>query len=262
MDDDGSTKRVLKWKLSKFKKAVADGRITNYGEEYTAKNGKLDMDHPFIIFLADKNHRVSSDASAIFKLAYTNQSESRCTIVDAERLKRNFGYALQLYHDRPFEEFKKAMECVPKHHFNNHKNCGDWCAAKKWVGQEKIAKELKYRDKIKDAALYAEIRAIHDKFCTDEWLKDLWHDVHSNKCESLNGFLIKFLPKKKFFARSMVISGRTHLALTIDSIGYEKTYSELFKRLGLKYTAVTRRHHQQTGYRKSVSRKKGKTYFC
>jgi hypothetical protein len=245
MDDDGSTKRVLKWKLSKFKTAVAEGRISNAGEEYTAKNGELDLDHPFIIFLADKNHRVRTYASAIFKLAYKNKSESLCTKVDAERLKRNFGYCLLMYHDGPFDEFKKAMECVVEHHFNNHENCGDWCSAKKWSGQEKIAKELKYRSKVKDAVLYSQIRAIHEKFCTDEWLRDLWHDVHSNKCESLNSFLIKFLPKRNLFCRSMVISGRTHLALTIDSIGYEKTYSELFNRLGLKYTDVTRRHHQQ-----------------
>ncbi len=131
---------------------------------------------------------------------------SMWTIDDEELLKKNFGYALQLYHDRPCEEFKKAMECVPEHHFNNHENCGDWCAAKKWVGQEKIAKELKYRDKIKDAALYAEIRAIHDKICTDKRLKNLWHDVHSNKCETMKGFLIKLLQKNNFYARRLEIS--------------------------------------------------------
>jgi hypothetical protein len=258
MDDDGSTKRVLKWKLSEFKKAVAEGRITDAGEEYTAKNGMLDINHPFITFLADKNHRVRTYASAIFKLAYDSKANSLCTKVDAERLKRNFGYCLHLYHDRPFEEFKKSVECVVEHHFNNHDNCGDWCCAKKWEGQEKIAKELKYRDKIKDAKLYSQIRTIHDKFCTDDWLKDLWHDVHSNKCESLNGFLTKFLPKKKYFCRSMAISGRTHLAITIDSIGYEKTYSELFNRLGLKYTSVTRKHHQQLNAAREYHAKRGK----
>jgi hypothetical protein len=61
-------------------------------------------------------------------------------------------------------------------------------------------KELKYHDKNKYAHLYSQIRNIYEKFCTDEWLMDLWHDIHSNKCESLNGFITKFLPKKKFFA--------------------------------------------------------------
>ena len=209
MDDDGSTKRVLKWNLADYKKAVADGTMQDVGEEYAAKNGELDLTHPYITFLADKNHRVRTYASAIFKLAYASQKDSLCTKVDAERLKRNFGYCLHLYHDRPFDEFKKSVECVVEHHFNNHENCGDWCSARKWEGQEKIAKQLKYRDKIKDAKLYLQIRNIHDKFCTEEWLMDLWHDVNSNKCESLNGFLTKFIPKKNFFCRSTAISGRT-----------------------------------------------------
>jgi hypothetical protein len=58
MDDDGSTKQVLKWKLLEFKKAVLDGEITDGCEEFAGKNGKLDRNHPFITFLANTNHRV------------------------------------------------------------------------------------------------------------------------------------------------------------------------------------------------------------
>jgi hypothetical protein len=72
--------------------------------------------------------------------------------------------------------------------------------AKNWETQEKIMKELKYHHKNKDAHLYSQIRAIHEKFCTHAWLMDLWYDVHLNKFESLNGFITKFLLKNKFFA--------------------------------------------------------------
>jgi hypothetical protein len=43
----------------------------------------------------------------------------------------------------------------------------------------------------------------------------------------------------------MVISRGTYLVITIDSVGYEKTYFKLFHRLGLEYTTVTKRHHKQ-----------------
>ena len=56
----------------------------------------------------------------------------------------------------------------------------------------------------------------------------------------------------------MAISGQTHLAITIDSIGYEKTYSDLFKRLGLKYTSTTRRHHKQLDAIRVYHTKRGK----
>jgi hypothetical protein len=97
----------------------------------------------------------------------------------------------------PFKEFKKVVECDVEYHFSNHVNCGDWYVAKNWSNQEKITKELKYHDKIKDAELYSQIWAIHNIFCMDKWLLDLWHEVHSHKCESLNGFITNFLPKKK-----------------------------------------------------------------
>jgi hypothetical protein len=92
-------------------------------------------------------------------------------------------FILHLYHDCPFDKFKKAVKCVVEHHFSNHENCGDWCCAKKWEGQDKIAKELKYHNKKKDTLLYSQIWAIHEKLCSDEWLKDLWHGIYSNKCE-------------------------------------------------------------------------------
>jgi hypothetical protein len=145
--------------------------------------------HLFFNVLADENHRVHTYVG---------------TKVDAEQIKSNFGYCLHLYHDHPFKGFKKAVECIMEHHFSNHVNCGDWCCAKKWESQEKITKELKYQNKKKDARLYLQIRAIHEKLCIDKWLMDLWHDIYSNKCESLNGSITKFLPKK-IFCRSMAI---------------------------------------------------------
>jgi hypothetical protein len=78
---------------------------------------------------------------------------------------------------------------------------------------------------------------------TEEGLSDLYHDVHSNKCESINGFVTKFLPKKKHFCRTIANPGRRYLALGIDSLGYEEYYRRLFIKLGLDMTPVTRTQH-------------------
>jgi hypothetical protein len=74
-------------------------------------------------------------------------------------------------------------------------------------------------------------------------LHDLYHNVHSNKCESINGFVTKFLPKKKHFCRTIANPGRTYLALGIDLLGYQEYCHRLFIDLGLDMTPLTRMQH-------------------
>ena len=64
--------------------------------------------------------------------------------------------------DGPFLEFQEAMKAVVEHHFNNHEFCSAWCPAKKWAGEEKVRKELRYRCKIKDRELYEQFTEIHE----------------------------------------------------------------------------------------------------
>jgi hypothetical protein len=40
-----------------------------------------------------------------------------------------------------------------------------------------------------------------------ENLGAIWHEVHSNKCESLNGFITEFLPKDIDRARTYLVIG-------------------------------------------------------
>jgi hypothetical protein len=81
---------------------------------------------------------------------------------------------------------------------------------------------------------------IHDAFTTEEWLRDLHHDVHTNKCESINGFVAKFLHKNKHWCRSMANASRTYLAILIDSVGYQQSFESMFDSLGLEMTPRTR----------------------
>jgi hypothetical protein len=94
-----------------------------------------------------------------------------------------------MYHSQPFPLFQRAAKAVLEHHFNNHKFCDEWCPWKKWGEEERIFKELKYRCKEADKELYLQFCKLHLVLTTEEGLRDLYHDVHSNKCESINGFV-------------------------------------------------------------------------
>jgi hypothetical protein len=253
MDDDSSTKSILRhsWKV-----LVDSGILDKLDWPKTASgakkkdNGQLPLLHPPINWLADKNHRVRTYARYFFVLAHKPRSQTCCTPNDAERMKRNFAYFLHMYRQESFQQFKKAAKAVLEHHFNNHEFCGEWCPANRWREDEKKLKILKYRCKVKHAKLYEQMSTIHNTY-TDVWnLRDVYHEVHSNKCESLNGFIIKFLPKHKHYCRTIVNRARTYLAIGIDSLGYDKYYDVLWKMLGLASTALTNEHHQRLDRRR------------
>jgi hypothetical protein len=65
------------------------------------------------------------------------RSMTCCTPNNAEGMKRNFAYFIQMYRHDSFSDFKKAAKAVLEHHFNNHKFCGKWCPANKWKEDEK-----------------------------------------------------------------------------------------------------------------------------
>jgi hypothetical protein len=89
------------------------------------------------------------------------------------------------------------------------------------------------------------MKQIHDIYTEPDNLRDIWHEVHSNKCESLNGFITKFLPKHKHYCRTIVNRGRSYLAIGIDSVGYQKYYRILWKMLCLEPSTTVIEHHRR-----------------
>jgi hypothetical protein len=252
MDDDASTKTILKHAY----KTLVDAGLFDMGDWPRNKNGKKKEDrgelpvlHPTIAFIADCNHRVRTYAKAYFLLAGMSQKKSECRPADAERLKRNFSYFLHMYRTAPWEKFRHNSNAVIEHHFNNHDYCEEWCPVlkrreriKKGEIEEDEESELKYRCKTRNARLYTQLRAYHDAYTTDSSLWELWHQVHSNKCESLNGFITKFLPKHKHYCRTIINEARTNVAISIDSVGYQEYYGLLFKTVGIGMTSITSKH--------------------
>jgi hypothetical protein len=92
--------------------------------------GKLPIDHPAITLLADLMHHICCFGKYVFGLANAPVSTSTCTMVDAYRLKRNFGYWLLRYHTEKFDNFAYKSQAVVEHHTNNHERCDEWCSMK------------------------------------------------------------------------------------------------------------------------------------
>ena len=132
------------------------------------------------------------------------------------------------------------------HHFDIHDTCGDWCRSLKYKDDPEELKKLYYRSKEKDSLLYQQLFEIWEVYCTDEALKEVHHEWHTNKCESMNQFITKFIRKSTYLCRTIVGKGRTYLAVGIDSIGYEDYYRTLFELLNLHYDDdIMRQHHQR-----------------
>jgi hypothetical protein len=76
--------------------------------------------------------------------------------------------------------------------------------------------------------------------------KDIHHKWHTNKCESMNNFIKKFIPKYMHLCMSIIGKGRTYLAVGLDSVGYEVYFRTIFDILGLDYDEkICGLHHQR-----------------
>ena len=114
MDDDSSTKAKL---CHPFDLALELGIIDKWptyinkrGVEAKKKShGILTAEHPPIVFFADKNHRVRSYGSCLWRLARAAKKTSHMSKTDARRLQQNLSYMLHMYCDKEFEEFQKDL---------------------------------------------------------------------------------------------------------------------------------------------------------
>jgi hypothetical protein len=236
MDDDSSSENILQWEIKSAmeKELLTTWPLTPSGARRSNK-GKLPLSHPPWTKLADHNHRMRCLAGKCYKLARAKLEISKVTTADAERLKRNVCYAVHQYKSEDFPTFKKSVWAVLHHHFGCHDTCGEWCPWLKNKDKPEELKKLFYGSKDTDKAIYEQILEIWNTYCSDQALHEIHHEWHTNKCESMNKFITKFINKSTHLCRSIVGKARTYLAVGLDSIGYEEYYRTLFGILGLDY---------------------------
>jgi hypothetical protein len=236
MDDDSSSQNILQWEIKEAlaKKLYKKWPVTESGAR-KANTGKLPLTHPPWTKLADHNHRMRCLAGKCYKLARAKLDVSRVALADAERLKRNVCFAVHQYKSEDFATFKKSVWAVLHHHFGVHDTCGEWCPWLKHKNNPEELKKLFYRCKTKDRAIYLQILEVWNTYCSDQALRDIHHEWHTNKCESMNKFITKFVLKSTHLCRTIAGKARTFLAVGLDSVGYEDYYRTLFGILGLDY---------------------------
>jgi hypothetical protein len=255
MDDDSSTENILKWNfVEAFEADMIPSIPKTPAGNKKVDNGKLPLTHPPILRLADHNHRNRCMAGKFYNLARAAKKDSKCTTADAERLKRNMTYALHEYKSHDFATFKKMSWAVLFHHFDIHDDCGPWCRSLKYKDEPEELKKLHYRSKEEHPELYAQLFKIFETYCSDEALKDVHHLWHTNKCESINAFISKFVPKTKHLCRTIVGKARTYLAISLDSVGYEDYYRTLYDLLGLEYDEDIMRSMHRRMDKKKINR--------
>jgi len=116
------------------------------------------------------------------------------------------------------------MNASFEHEFNNHSCCGSWCKYAKLPPAEwktlNAQSGCKLRDKVLDAHMYLEAKAVHEQFTTDENLEMLNHLFDSQKNEAMNKAFTKVAPKNMVFSKSKSLSDHLCLVIAYDSLGY------------------------------------------
>ncbi len=94
-DDDSSTKKVLRHSWAEEYDRGLILEVPKYiNRKAKPDNGLLPINHPAIIWLADKGHRVRQFASKVFTLVRQKKAKCKGCPMDAKRLKRNVSYAI------------------------------------------------------------------------------------------------------------------------------------------------------------------------
>ena len=242
IDDDTTTKKLLTKSISEL---LLAGILDEWPRTLHTKvprkvkdSGRLPLDHPELIWLSDINHRLRCKSRREFALARAPIRVSRVTLMDAYRMKRNMCFAVFQHAALPFGAFKRQCKAVLEHHFGEHSGCGKWCPFLKCNGNKQKESLLYYRDKQKDYNMYVQLKEIHDVFTSDEALSEIHHRYSTNKCESLNKFITKFVRKDGHRCRTICAKARAFVAVGVDSCGYSCFYRRLFSKLGIRYDNV------------------------
>lgn len=196
----------------------------------------LPPNHPPILFVSDKNHRVRSFGKSVFALAAQPKKTCVLTSLDAKRLKRYFSY--YTFGSQDEDSLQKWMSrggSVYEHLFDDHKLCGSWCPVRKMTEEEQKDKKKKYYHKRKDMKLYLQLKRLLDPFFERKVLKSVFHYYTTNKCESLNMSIARLFPKNKYLQGTFSGEGRVCLAVVVDSIGFEKGLCMVQKEVGLPW---------------------------
>jgi hypothetical protein len=96
---------------------------------------------------------------------------------------------------------------------------------------------------------------VKKKYLSPVRMRRCYHEFCNNKTEQLYGFVVNvFLPKRNYFCRTICGRARTYLAMSIDSLGFEGYYKQLYPALGMTMSSATERYFQQHNRKRILDR--------
>ena len=275
-DEDSTTRAKLSHNMAE---RVEAGTMTEAERRYVPKvpgnlgpkktdHGELPLDHPEIRKLSDHNHFIKNYKGDYYLLVNLAKSKSQTCKADAMRLSRNLSYMMKQNtpgvgddNNCTFEQFEIAAEASFEHHWNNHEHCGSWCQAVSWTEEEKVKNKGKYRDKVKFEKEYKQQLEVKEKYLSRTRLRRCFHKFCNNKTEQIHGFIVNvFLPKRSYFCRTICGRARTYLAVSIDSLGFEEYYKQLYLDLGIRMSPVTGLYYRQVDKRRKTDQTYAKSF--
>jgi hypothetical protein len=269
-DDDASTRAMIKWSNEDWmvnnnttsgpRTLITAGK--KKGKTKPRDNtGKLPGHIPEPLFVADPNHRrkiLMKELIGFAKVPIAN----RCTMttMDATRLEKNFSYMIRQLPKMREDEYLKAGQAVLHHHFDVHDYCGMWCKRKQLTEEQRNNPRNKrfYRSMTKDAALFAALQPMVDRFITLDRLKEVAHGMDTQVNESFNNTFSWLAPKNKVYCGSQSLRNRLSIGIGINAHGNLGYYTRLYKSLGIIMTDNMRHFLQMKETRRTKRIKKVK----
>jgi hypothetical protein len=241
LDDDATTKAYLAHCFADLDARGIPRPTNKKGIPKTSardNKGQLLGVHPVISFLADLSHRVRTYAKYLYALKQVGKKESEMNDVDCLRLKRNFAWWIFSGIALTFENFRDSAMSPVLHHFNDHSQCGTWCRHRN-KSQKELDVLKKYRSKETNKKLYLQCVEIIEKFTTEEHLRECHHNMSSQKNEAMNKSLMRYVPKDKTYCKTMSLTSRLSIAISIDTLGHSEYFLRLFGAMKFRKTELT-----------------------
>jgi hypothetical protein len=255
IDDDASTPALIKWSNADYmnnnnvnkppqvrRKVTKENSKTKvktvtYVLEDRPDSGRLPGYIPEPNWVADPNHRKKLFTKDLRKFkADTSKQRYGMSDMDVTRLGKNYGYMIRTLKKIPEESFVDAGKAVVEHHYDNHEFCGQWCPRKRLTEHERNLSDRVYRNKERDAKLYAVINQIAARFLSLPRLKELAHVMDTQVNESMNNTISWMAPKNKCFGGSQSLRNRISIAVGINTLGLHRYFKRLFHALGITMT--------------------------
>jgi hypothetical protein len=104
------------------------------------------------------------------------------------------------------------------------------------TNEQRVASDRYYRNKEKDAALYAELNKMIQRFISPDKLREVAHGMDTNVNKSINNTISYFAPKNRVYCGTRSLQNRVSIAIGVLSLGMVEYFKRLFKALGIYMT--------------------------